>query len=81
MNTWNTQNFPFLTQLLYYQNGVLLKGSFFGQFLTHEYILGTEYNQLAILNPDFTLNLEKLEQQVRCLFLNLIDLLPVMKCE
>jgi hypothetical protein len=21
MNTWNTQNFPFLTQLLYYQNG------------------------------------------------------------
>lgn len=44
MNTWNTQNFPFLTQLLYYQNG-------------------TEYNQLAILNPDFTLNPEKLAQR------------------
>ncbi|KAJ6452376.1 OPT oligopeptide transporter [Mycena vitilis] len=41
MNTWNTQNFPFLTQLLYYENG-------------------TEYNQLAILNDDFTLNEEKL---------------------
>lgn len=26
--------------------------------------LGTEYNQLAILNDDFTLNMEKLEQQV-----------------
>lgn len=44
MNTWNAQNFPFLTQLLYYENG-------------------TEYNQLAVLNPDFTLNPEKLAQQ------------------
>lgn len=26
--------------------------------------LGTEYDQLAILNDDFTLNMEKLEQQV-----------------
>ncbi|KAF8992748.1 oligopeptide transporter [Cyathus striatus] len=43
-NTWNTQNFPFLTQLLYYQNG-------------------TEYDQLSILNDDFTLNEEKLAQQ------------------
>ncbi|KAF8176072.1 OPT oligopeptide transporter [Pholiota molesta] len=44
MNTWNTQNFPFLTQLLYYQNG-------------------TEYDQLSILNDDFTLNTDKLAVQ------------------
>ncbi|KAF7342730.1 OPT oligopeptide transporter [Mycena sanguinolenta] len=43
-NTWNTQNFPFLSQLLYYENG-------------------TEYDQLAILNPDFTLNYDKLAVQ------------------
>lgn len=43
-NVWYTQNFPFLTQLLFYQNG-------------------TEYNQLAILNDDFTLNNEKLAEQ------------------
>ncbi|KAI0089664.1 OPT oligopeptide transporter [Irpex rosettiformis] len=43
-NVWSTQNFPFLTQLLFYQNG-------------------TEYDQLAILNDDFTLNNEKLAQQ------------------
>lgn len=43
-NVWHAQNFPFLTQLLYYQNG-------------------TEYNQLAILNPDFTLNPAKLAEQ------------------
>ncbi|KAF7302311.1 OPT oligopeptide transporter [Mycena chlorophos] len=43
-NTWHAQNFPFLTQLLYYENG-------------------TEYNQLLILNDDFTLNEEKLAQQ------------------
>ncbi|KAJ7210963.1 OPT oligopeptide transporter [Mycena rebaudengoi] len=44
MNTWNAQNFPFLTQLLYYENG-------------------TVYDQLAILNDDFTLNEEKLAIQ------------------
>ncbi|KAJ6449375.1 OPT oligopeptide transporter [Mycena sanguinolenta] len=44
MNTWNTQNFPFLSQLLYYENG-------------------TQYDQLAILNPDFTLNYDKLAVQ------------------
>ncbi|KAF7351814.1 OPT oligopeptide transporter [Mycena venus] len=44
MNTWNTQNFPFLTQLLYYENG-------------------TEYDQLSILNDDFTLNYDKLAVQ------------------
>ncbi|KAJ6465562.1 OPT oligopeptide transporter [Mycena vitilis] len=44
MNVWNTQNFPFLTQLLFYENG-------------------TEYNQLAILNDDFTLNNDKLAVQ------------------
>ncbi|KAF8878897.1 oligopeptide transporter [Gymnopilus junonius] len=43
-NTWNTQNFPFLTQLLFYENG-------------------TQYNQLAILNSDFTLNKEKSAEQ------------------
>ncbi|KAF9557282.1 OPT oligopeptide transporter [Agrocybe pediades] len=43
-NTWNTQNFPFLTQLLYYENG-------------------TEYDQLSILNDDFTLNMDKLAVQ------------------
>ncbi|KAF9477683.1 OPT oligopeptide transporter [Pholiota conissans] len=43
-NTWNTQNFPFLTQLLYSLNG-------------------TEYDQLSILNDDFTLNEEKLAIQ------------------
>ena len=42
-NIWNAQNFPFLTQLLFYENG-------------------TEYNQLAILNADYTLNYDKLEQ-------------------
>lgn len=41
-NIWNAQNFPFLTQLLYYENG-------------------TEYDQLRILNDDFTLNSTKLE--------------------
>jgi len=44
MNIWHAQNFPFLTQLLYYENG-------------------TEYDQLSILNDDFTLNYDKLEQQ------------------
>ncbi|KAG6907869.1 hypothetical protein DXG01_007083 [Tephrocybe rancida] len=44
MNVWNTQNFPFLTQLLYYEDG-------------------REYDQLSILNDDFTLNLEKLAEQ------------------
>ncbi|KAF7307754.1 OPT oligopeptide transporter [Mycena kentingensis (nom. inval.)] len=44
MNTWNTQNFPFLTQLLYYENG-------------------TQYEQLLILNDDFTLNEDKLAEQ------------------
>lgn len=47
---WNAQNFPFLTQLLFYQNG-------------------TEYDQLSILNPDYTLNYDKLEQQVRAVAL------------
>ncbi|KAK0433031.1 OPT oligopeptide transporter [Armillaria borealis] len=41
-NTWNAQNFPFLTQLLFLENG-------------------TEYDQLSILNADFTLNEEKLQ--------------------
>ncbi|KAJ7606213.1 OPT oligopeptide transporter [Roridomyces roridus] len=44
MNVWHAQNFPFLTQLLYYENG-------------------TEYNQLLILNDDFSLNEEKLAVQ------------------
>jgi OPT family small oligopeptide transporter len=44
MNVWNTQNFPFLTQLLFYENG-------------------TQYDQLSILNDDFTLNAEKLAEQ------------------
>ncbi|CDO68155.1 hypothetical protein BN946_scf184938.g7 [Trametes cinnabarina] len=43
-NVWKAQNFPFLSQLLFYENG-------------------TEYDQLAILNPDFTLNNTLLEQQ------------------
>lgn len=43
-NVWNAQNFPFLSQLLFYENG-------------------TEYEQLAILNPDFTLNNTALEVQ------------------
>ncbi|KAI0691079.1 OPT oligopeptide transporter [Cerioporus squamosus] len=43
-NVWHAQNFPFLSQLLFYENG-------------------TEYQQLAILNDDFTLNNTKLEQQ------------------
>ncbi|KAI0365212.1 OPT oligopeptide transporter [Pilatotrama ljubarskyi] len=43
-NVWHAQNFPFLSQLLFYENG-------------------TEYNQLAILNPDFSLNTTKLEQE------------------
>lgn len=30
----------------------------------HDPNLGTEYDQLAILNDDFTLNMEKLAQQV-----------------
>lgn len=36
---------PFLTQLLWYENG-------------------TKYNQLAILNDDFTLNYDKLAVEV-----------------
>ncbi|KAF7799677.1 hypothetical protein EIP86_010917 [Pleurotus ostreatoroseus] len=44
MNVWHTQNFPFLTQLLFYENG-------------------TEYDQLSILNPDYTLNYDKLQEQ------------------
>ncbi|KAM6503844.1 OPT oligopeptide transporter [Amanita muscaria] len=43
-NAWHAQNFPFLSQLLYYENG-------------------TAYDQLSILNPDFTLNPDKLAQQ------------------
>jgi OPT family oligopeptide transporter len=43
-NTWNAQQFPFLTQLLFYPNG-------------------TKYDQLAILNDDFTLNQTKLTVQ------------------
>jgi len=43
-NVWHAQNFPFLSQLLFYENG-------------------TEYQQLYILNDDFTLNETKLEQQ------------------
>ncbi|THU99543.1 OPT oligopeptide transporter [Dendrothele bispora CBS 962.96] len=43
-NTWNAQNFPFLSQLLFYENG-------------------TEYDQLLILNDDFTLNYDKLAEQ------------------
>ena len=45
MNVWHAQNFPFLTQLLFYENG-------------------TEYEQLSILNDDYTLNYEKLQEQV-----------------
>ncbi|KIY67540.1 OPT oligopeptide transporter [Cylindrobasidium torrendii FP15055 ss-10] len=40
-NVWNTQNFPFLTQLLFNANG-------------------TRYQQLDILNDDYTLNEDKL---------------------
>ncbi|KAH9915092.1 OPT oligopeptide transporter [Fomitopsis serialis] len=43
-NVWHAQNFPFLSQLLFYQNG-------------------TEYDQLSILNADFTLNNTLLEEQ------------------
>ncbi|KAL1669826.1 OPT oligopeptide transporter protein-domain-containing protein [Schizophyllum commune] len=43
-NVWKSQNFPFLSQLLFYENG-------------------TEYNQLLILNDDFTLNTTKLAEQ------------------
>ncbi|TFK88965.1 OPT oligopeptide transporter [Polyporus arcularius HHB13444] len=43
-NVWHAQNFPFLSQLLFYENG-------------------TEYDQLSILNDDFTLNTTKLAQQ------------------
>ncbi|KAI0653830.1 oligopeptide transporter [Cubamyces menziesii] len=43
-NVWHAQNFPFLSQLLFSENG-------------------TQYNQLAILNDDFTLNNTKLEQE------------------
>ena len=42
-NVWKSQNFPFLSQLLFYENG-------------------TEYNQLLILNDDFTLNTTKLAE-------------------
>ena len=41
---WHAQNFPFLSQLLFYEDG-------------------RRYNQLAILNDDFTLNMTKLEQE------------------
>lgn len=44
MNIWNAQNFPFLTQLLFYEDG-------------------RPYDQLSILNDDFTLNNEKLAEQ------------------
>ncbi|KZT69481.1 OPT superfamily oligopeptide transporter [Daedalea quercina L-15889] len=43
-NVWHAQNFPFLSQLLFYENG-------------------TEYDQLAILNADFTLNNTLLAEQ------------------
>jgi hypothetical protein len=43
-NTWNAQQFPFLTQLLFYPNG-------------------SRYDQLLILNDDFTLNNTKLAVQ------------------
>ncbi|KAF5348950.1 hypothetical protein D9758_014208 [Tetrapyrgos nigripes] len=43
-NVWHAQNFPFLSQLLFNEDG-------------------TEYNQLLILNDDFTLNYDKLAKQ------------------
>ncbi|KIY43831.1 OPT superfamily oligopeptide transporter [Fistulina hepatica ATCC 64428] len=43
-NVWKAQNFPFLSQLLFYENG-------------------TEYDQLLILNDDYTLNTTKLAEQ------------------
>lgn len=43
-NAWNAQRFPFLTQLLFNEDG-------------------SQYNQTLILNDDFTLNPQKLEQQ------------------
>ena len=43
-DVWHAQNFPFLSQLLFHEDG-------------------SRYNQLAILNDDFTLNTTKLEQQ------------------
>ncbi|EIN10286.1 OPT oligopeptide transporter [Punctularia strigosozonata HHB-11173 SS5] len=43
-NVWNAQNFPFMSQLLFYQNG-------------------TEYDQLLILNHDYSLNEDKLAVQ------------------
>lgn len=60
-NTWNTQNFPFLTQLLYSLNGKSRSKPY--SIYSLSYTTGTEYDQLSILNDDFTLNLEKLEQQ------------------
>ncbi|KAK4052813.1 hypothetical protein OIV83_002100 [Microbotryomycetes sp. JL201] len=43
-NVWNAQNFPFLSQDLFYENG-------------------TQYDQLSILNPDYSLNETALEEQ------------------
>ncbi|KAJ7103354.1 OPT oligopeptide transporter [Mycena belliarum] len=43
-NVWNARNFPFLSQVLFYEDG-------------------RRYNQTLILNPDFTLNEEKLAIQ------------------
>lgn len=54
MNVWNAQNFPFLTQLLFYPDG-------------------REYDQLKILNDDFTLNYEKLAEQVSYLHVLLLQ--------
>ncbi|KAK4052815.1 hypothetical protein OIV83_002102 [Microbotryomycetes sp. JL201] len=43
-NVWNAQNFPFLSQDMFYENG-------------------TQYDQMTILNADFSLNQTALEEQ------------------
>jgi hypothetical protein len=60
-NVWHTQNFPFLTQLLFYENGMLESRS---SLSLSKHCKGTEYDQLAILNDDFTVNEEKLAENV-----------------
>lgn len=62
MNVFNSQSFPFLSQLLFlgeYRTLIY----YLDPALTHASLIenGTEYDQLLILNDDYTLNQTKLE--------------------
>lgn len=61
-NVWNAQNFPFLSQLLFYEVRVPVIARLTAKCADGNQN-GTEYNQTLILNDDYSLNEEKLAVQ------------------